>query len=155
VRCTCNALGDCDTEPEQLNIDLQFDNVGPESVELSELSIYYYYSQASAAADTIACLAVNLQAGSCDNLDLQILADVSSDPSANRALRYRFLAGVVPQGGMSGAVHLTIEGSGPYERDDDYSFAGVPTDSSNFVLCDRVVVTDAYGVTIWGQRPAP
>src|SRR5690606_17692605 len=154
VRCTCNSEGSCNQNPAPLRIDLQLTNSGPTAVALDGLTFHYYYSSDGAfGTDQATCNAVNFTGGSCTSMMLDVYPTGFDDPTASHEVRFRFTSGSIAAGTMTGAILFTIQGNGPYQRGNDYSFDGVPTNTTNFAPCDHVVVTDKEGVALWGIPP--
>ena len=154
VRCTCNSEGSCNQNPAPLRVDLQLNNIGPTAVVLDGLTFHYYYSSDGAfGSDQATCNAVNFTDGSCASMMLQAGETQFADPTASHEVQFRFSGASIAAGAMTGSILFTIQGNGPYQRANDYSFEGVATNTTNFSPCDHVVVTNKDGVPLWGTPP--
>jgi hypothetical protein len=154
VRCVCNSEGSCNQNPAPLRIDLQLNNIGPTAVVLDGLTFHYYYSSdGSFGSDQVTCNAVNFTGGSCASMMLDVYETQFVDPTASHEVQFRFMGASIASGAMTGPILFTIQGNGPYQRANDYSFYGVPTNTTNFAPCDHVVLTNKDGVVLWGTPP--
>lgn len=153
VMCTCSLDGGCNPYPASTPVNLQLRNDGDQRVMLADLTFHYYYSSESqSGTDQVSCTAMNFSGGSCSVFMGQSLETDFEDPSASHEIEFYFGAGWVDPATMSGAMLFTIEGNGPYQRGNDYSYQGVRTDAV-FEPCENVVVTAEDGVPLWGRLP--
>lgn len=153
VLCACGLDGTCTSNPTSTPVVLQLRNDGTQRITLSDFTYHYFYSSESQfGRDQVSCTAMNFSGGTCSVFMGQSLETDYEEPSASREIEFRLSAGSVDPGTMTGALQFAIEGNGPYQRDNDYSYQGVPTDNS-FAVCEHVVVKGEDGVPVWGRLP--
>ncbi|GEM_PF-2519427 len=126
-------------------------NFGQEDVPLSELTIRYYYTIESGAAQVYTC--VLFAQTSCANLIATF--GTSSAPGANRYLELGFdsVSSLPSSGGDTGEIKGTLrnEDFSNYHQGDDYSFDG--TDAPQSYVRSPHIALYRKGKLIDGKEP--
>jgi len=121
-------------------------------VDLSTLTIRYWYTQDSAAQDHVFCYWAKV---GCANTPAVIKAASSPSPTANAYLEVAFLpaAGVILPGDTSGDIRMQVTNAefSNYNKSNDYSFNGSQTSFADY---PKVTLYE-NGKLVWGIEPGP
>jgi hypothetical protein len=153
ISCSCNSMGNCNLTPPQTMVDLQFQNTGSETISLEGLRFHYYYSADGTGTDDATCDSVNFTGATCALFNHEVLETEYDDASASDEVVFWFTGGTLAPGAATGSIRFSINGNGPYQRSNDYSFQDVPLSNMPLSMCERVVAVNADGVPVWGLLP--
>lgn len=133
----------------QIQLGLLLRNTGTERVDLTAVTMRYWYTVDSSGGQQAACYFANF---GCSNLSLNVRTLVSAKEGADHYLEVGFRSGRVNAGAQVELNQLAIVNQigGRFDQLDDFSFL----DRAAFTDNPRVTVYIG-GELVWGAEPAP
>lgn len=153
VNCACSPSGSCNLTPQSTRVEMQLLNVGPARIEFDDLTFRYFFSSEGSGSDQVRCDQLNFEGATCMALFTGDVLDTGfDDVTATQEVAFHLSGGALDPNENTGSILFTIQGNGPYQRANDYSFEGTPA-GPNMARCDKIVVMNADDVPIWGVLP--
>jgi len=132
-------------------VDLQLQNTSSEPIDLVGLRFHYYYSAEGTGTDSALCDRIGFEGATCPWFGQDVRETGYEDASASDEVVFWFTDGELARGATTGSIRFSINGNGPYDRSNDYSFQNAA--NTSMTTCDHIVVTNADDVPIWGLLP--
>jgi hypothetical protein len=145
-QCRQNGLGAL----KEMSFLLKVVNTGTTSIPLSAITVRYYYTIDSTAAQQADCDSLTVN---CSNVSLNVKTLTPAKPTADRYVELGFTgAGTIAPGADSGEIGVRVHDPANlanYMQGNDYSF--LSTGANYF---DRMETPGyAGGVKVWGTEP--